>query len=432
MRGSKFVKKIQSYRENSEFKKITSAVIHLSGEKLVKIFLGLLVQTQVARYLGPSHLGQINYVLEFSILFSLIVSFGLDEYYAKEFSIKAERCSDLIGEALGARILLAIIASFLMMICAWLLKADEPIIFFLIGASSLIIFSRIFEIFEFFFQSQLNVKTLIIARQTGYITTTFLKILSIILSWSWITFVFFNIWEYVSIRWMLFRSFLTSAKNKKLSFNKFAFLNTLSFGWPYFISSIFFFLEIRAGLFFVDRDLSPKDLGYLALTLNLIAIADFFIQIIYSSTISSIVSSRNLSIQAYRKRFISLIVLITLMCFILFVGSLFLGNIFIKILFGSEYLPVVDLLPWAVVFIYFNALKFIKYRWFVIEGHILNWMIVHSFAFVLFMGLINLYLKEHGIKMVFISVILGYLISLIFSLGNSKHREYYKFLINGS
>lgn len=421
---------IDKIRSNPDIQKIISVIAHLSGEKILKVFLGLYVQIHVARYLGPSLLGQINYILEFTLLFTFIVSFGLDEFHSKEFAIVSEDLSHKISDAIGVRLILALIASGILILSAWIIKGEDPVIFFLICVSSLIVFSRAFEILEIFFQAQLKVRPVIISRQTGYLTTTAFKLLGVFFSWNWITFVLINIWEFLCIRLMLFREFRKSFKAIQISFSKKIFFSTLSFGVPYFIVSIFFFLEFKMlGLYFSDKYLSVKEVGYLSVVLNLVAIADFFIQIVLVSTLPSIVNVKS-NLDAYRRRFVFLSLTVLVLLTLLYLVSIPLSKVLIEILFGQEFHPAASLLPWGFLFLIIHTWKTIKYRWFVMENQILSWLFIHFFSFLISVILMESTIRARGLKMVFISVIMGYLISALISFFSKEHKRFYRFIFS--
>jgi O-antigen/teichoic acid export membrane protein len=428
MLSSKIKFYLQSFSNRPQALKLFSTLLQLSGEKIIRLFLGLLVQTQVARYLGPEKLGQVNYIIEFSLLFTLIVSFGLDEYYIKYFTITKTKVGDVLSVTLGNRLILALFAYLGLVISAYIIKGYDILIFSLISIFSLVIFSKAFEVLDFRYQATMNMVPVVRARQIGYFSTSVFKIFAVIFSFTWVAFVFISMWEFISARFLIYRNFVTTEKIPKITFSWQSLYKELKFGYPFFLISIFFFLEFKMGIFMSSKILGVRSLGYLAVVINLLSIADFFSQILLNSTIPAIINVHS-SPRLLQRRLRYLLLAIFSFCSFLLLGTVFLGEWFIGLLFGAEYKEVSNILPWGILFLAVNAFNHLRFRWFIIEEEVSRWMVFHAFGFIIAFLLQLSLLERFGAKFVFVSVVLGHFISFIFSLLNKKHREFLILLI---
>ncbi len=59
-------------------------ILWLSLDKVFKLVVGLIVGMWVARYLGPSQWGELNYVLAFVTITATVAKLGMDGFLVKE------------------------------------------------------------------------------------------------------------------------------------------------------------------------------------------------------------------------------------------------------------------------------------------------------------------------------------------------------------
>ena len=67
------------------------------GEKISRMVVALFVGVWVARYLGPSQFGILNYVLAFNAMFSVLPRLGLDSIVVRELVSGNKDKVELLG-----------------------------------------------------------------------------------------------------------------------------------------------------------------------------------------------------------------------------------------------------------------------------------------------------------------------------------------------
>ena len=92
--------------------------------KIVNMAGALLVGILVARYLGPSQYGLMNYVISYVALFTVISNFGLDDIEIRELSRTPERKEYILGTCFRLRMIFATIAFLLIILSLFLFEAD--------------------------------------------------------------------------------------------------------------------------------------------------------------------------------------------------------------------------------------------------------------------------------------------------------------------
>jgi len=93
--------------------------------KIVNLIGGLLVGIIVARYLGPSQYGLMNYVISYVFLFQTFALFGLDAIEIREESRNQQPKEVIIGTAFGLKLIFGIAFILIAILTSWLMEADS-------------------------------------------------------------------------------------------------------------------------------------------------------------------------------------------------------------------------------------------------------------------------------------------------------------------
>lgn len=148
------------------------AILGKVANMLGALFVGILV----ARYLGPSDYGLMNYVISYVSIFLIISSFGLDDIEIREFSRNPKEYQTIISTAFCIRFCFALVAYILIGISLLIYKTDlftSTII--LIYAVT--VFSNCFNVIRNYFTSILQNEYIVKSELFRIIIGAFLKII---------------------------------------------------------------------------------------------------------------------------------------------------------------------------------------------------------------------------------------------------------------
>src|SRR5215203_3858568 len=73
-------------------------------EKMLTLFVGMLVSIYVARYLQPEQFGLLNYAISFVGIFSAVSALGLDQIIVRELAKSPLRNNELLGTGFVLRL----------------------------------------------------------------------------------------------------------------------------------------------------------------------------------------------------------------------------------------------------------------------------------------------------------------------------------------
>lgn len=159
-------------------------------ERIFQMAISLIVGMLVARYLGPTNYGIINYVAAFISFAIPVCSLGFEGLLVKKY---IDRPND-VGRIIGTTIILEFLASiactvFICLIVGFSNASDELKILIAFLESVRLLFKST-EPIEFWFQSQLKSKVTSIIRMLGYVIMSAYRIILLIMGKSVVWFAF--------------------------------------------------------------------------------------------------------------------------------------------------------------------------------------------------------------------------------------------------
>jgi PST family polysaccharide transporter len=311
-------------------------IFWLSFDKVFKLLIGLFVGIWVARYLGPSQLGELNYVLAIITILVTVVNLGMDGFLIKEIIEHPTQKNEYLGTSFVMRLLLIPIVLAAVVLYFYQIGLSSNY-FLLLGFLSLYVIITPFDLIDLDFQSRLQSKKTVVAKNIAYILGAMTKIYLITNNKPLIWFA-----ASMGIETILSYIFLTifyQANNNIFhwTFNKSLIKDLLKIGWPFILSNLAVILYMRIDQVMIGYIIGEKELGLFS---SVVKISDIFIFIpmaVASSYLPSLIAAR----KAGEKQFLESIQFFTnwMMRISLLIAlsiSIF-SSLIIQVLYGSEY-----------------------------------------------------------------------------------------------
>lgn len=150
------IKSIGSTKKN-----ILSNVGWATLGRIVRVLTETLVSIFVARYLGPSDYGLMNYVVSFVAIFTTISVFGLDNIEIREIAKPENDKNEILGTAFRLRLIFAFIAFVSIIVALFFSGADYYTSILIIIYSTSVILST-FNLIRNYFTAIVNNKYIVI------------------------------------------------------------------------------------------------------------------------------------------------------------------------------------------------------------------------------------------------------------------------------
>jgi O-antigen/teichoic acid export membrane protein len=319
--------------KNKLFKNIS----WLFFDKIIRIFGGLVVGIWVARYLGPNDFGILNYALAYTALFMLFVKLGLDQIVVREIVKKPKLTNYMMGTAFGLKLVGSLIAIFSVYLSLYFVETDSvtKLVILIISAGFIL---QSIDVIDFFYQSKVLSKYVVIARNSAFILSSLLKVYFIVYEYSVVYFAISNIVDLAFSG--LFLAIIykkTGHSIRKWRFSTKKAIDLLKFSWPLALSIFLISIHMKIDQVMIGNMLDTEQVGIYSVAVRLAEFWIFIPGILVSTLIPYFVNLRETNNKLYHYRLLQLYSLMFWMGVFVGVVTIFFGEDIIRLLFGEAY-----------------------------------------------------------------------------------------------
>lgn len=403
---------------------------HFFSDKFLRIGIGFVLHTWMARSLGPEAMGVYTYITDFVLVFLPIVLFGLEDVITKDI-VRKEDVGRTIGTAFAFRLAWATFIWVIVAISVFLLKKESSIISLGTALFGTILIIASLDSFVSVFHANMMIRQLVRARQTAYIIASVMKAAGLLSGLG----IFFFLTNYY-IQLFLERVFVLIQFFKlpkiKLSFDKIYLQKILLQAFPIALTSFFLRAESRLGTFFLSRYWDYSSVGKYGVGRSLLDLWEFLPMAICLSVFPIIIKAKDHSVSVYNDK------LVKLYCGLFYLGLLFSVSVFIiapylvKLLYGESFSETVIVLRTGAFYTILTFLNYARVKWYVLEGDSRKWFYIACVNLAFSLILNYLLIRKFGIATPFIAGISSHLLAnLICAIIFPKIREDLKNIYEG-
>jgi O-antigen/teichoic acid export membrane protein len=328
----------------------------MSFDKLIRIGGALLVNTVVARYLGPARFGIFSYAYAIYALFNILSSLGLDLLVVRDVSLEP----DSEDETLGTSFLLKVGASLLTtaagILCGVLLKPGEPETIEIIALLSIASVFQGFDVVGFFFQAKLLSRLTILPSIIVFITASAARALAVLFHSTLIVFAWIAALEIVGTQLCLGAAYLWHRKRlPKWKFSLQRARNLLKASWPLMLSAFLIIIYMRCDQIILGAYSTPTVVGNYSAAVKLVELWYSVPLIICGSVMPQLLRIKAKDQIAYDVRLQRLYDILVLASFVVAICAMLFGKTVIAIVFGNQFTPAYPILcvyVWTGVFVF--------------------------------------------------------------------------------
>lgn len=319
---------------DTEDAEIFKNTIWLFSERIIRLIVGFSIGVWVTRYLGPDRYGILSFATSFAVLFASIASLGVDNIFVRDLVRKRFPSNELLGTALGIKLFGASLSFTIVLITIFFTEIETEIRLFilLIAGSS---FFNSANLIDFFFQSRVKSKFIVVANTATLLLSSAIKIYLITQGYDLVYFVFVLLVE--SILKAIFYAFAFkkfSDISGKWIFNpKIAKLQLLEC-WPLVMSGLAISVGLRIDQVMLKSFVSDSELGFYAVGVRLAELFAFVPLIVSQSLFPKIIKTNFDTERSKLKK------MIAGLYYPLILGCLFtyfVAEILVDILYGAAF-----------------------------------------------------------------------------------------------
>lgn len=342
-------------------KKIFYNMGWLIADKIIRMGIGVFVGIWVARYLGPSQYGILNYALAIVSLMSITMSLGLDSLVTRMLIQKEYPKNIALGTAFFLRLISSILMVMITFAIGYFIKLDNKIYFWIILILSTGTIIQSFDVIDFWFQSQVKSKYIAWARNIACIFSAVLRVACILLECSVTYFAIIVVIELL-IGTLIYIGIYQYSEENILSWRF-----SINCAKSYFKESIFLLLNgIIVILIFKTDQIMLKILvddaavGIYAVASHITEIFYFVPMIISASCLPKLLSIKQNSYAQYEMKYQQLFSCVTAVALVIALLITTIAPYGVNILYGYAYedsVYVLYLYVWTAIFVFSGHLR---------------------------------------------------------------------------
>ena len=364
--------------------KIIRNVGWLAIEKVVTIILNLSIGIYVIRYLGADNFGKLSYCLSLVGMFGAIAKLGLDSIVVRTLVQEEESAPEILGTAFVLKLISSLITIILIACVVLTLNKDPQINWYAIVIALGLVF-RSTEVVDFWFQSKVLSKSIVVVRSIKLIISSAAKLVFIFLGLPLGAFVWLllidEIVQAVGIVWIYLKHTQLERQLEKTNSsvtskpspirwkpNYARATKLLKDSWPLILSGVMVTIYMKIDQVMLGNMASNEAVGNYAAAVRFSEIWYFFPTAICASVFPSIIRAKQKSKQSYYNRLQQLYDLMAWMSLAIAFTMTLTSDTLINILLGTEYTEAGTILAWHIWAGPFVFLGVARSQWLIVEN----------------------------------------------------------------
>lgn len=396
--------------------KIVSNIGWLTFEKFFRLGLGLVVGVAVARYLGPSQYGILQYATSLMSFMGAFVYLGLSGLVIRDLVKEPEKQGLLLGTTFGMKFLGSIAGYIAILAIAFTAHADsiELRVLAIIG---LTLFLKPFQVIDFWFQSKTMSKYSVGARSLSFFILVITKLLLVYFAADLVTFAVAVTLELVLAVIFLLRAFFKQGQSiKGWSFTFQKAKSLLSQSWIIIISGFLATVYLKIDQLMLRWLIGTEEVGIYSVAVTFSEVWYFIPNIVCVSIYPTLIKQKQNAPKAYQQNLQR--TLDTLFGIALIVASAMtlVGPFAINLLYGEPYQKaglILTIHIWAGLFIFMRALFS---KWVFIEDLLIFSLATHGLGAIINLVANYLLIPDFGGQGAAIATLASYAVSSYFAL----------------
>jgi polysaccharide transporter, PST family len=329
-------------RERVEQSAILQRIIHNTGwlfiDKALRMGVGFFVAVWVTRYLGPEKYGVMSYAAAFVGLFTAIANLGLYGIVIRNIVRAPEATDEILGTAFALKIAGGITSLLLAVCINCLMRPQDTFLHYAVAVTALGLVFQSFDVFDFWFQSQLLSKRTVFANVPGFILITIAKIILVIAKAPLVAFIWAGAVEILlgSIGLLVAYQMITKQAGR-LKFSRHWAKSLLKDCWPLIFGGLMLMIYNRIDQVMIGQMLGTRSVGLYSVAVKLAEFWYVFPTLILNSVLPSLVEAKKSSEEFYYRRLQKVFDIMAVISFAFVLPLFFFSNPIISGLYGSQY-----------------------------------------------------------------------------------------------
>ena len=335
------------------------SALWLSGDRLLRMGVGLVVTAGMARQLGPAAYGLFGYALALCDLASPLARLGLDTVVVRDVTREPARAGEILGTAALLRLGGGLLAAALAIAAVLLLRPAEPVTLAVVALAALALPVQMADVVDFWFQSRVDARRVFLARNLAFGLASLLRLALILAAASVVAYAGAWLLE-TALAALLLALFFRRTPGAPAAWTatRRAAAALLATSWPLILSGVGVLLYLRVDQVMLGQLLDDRALGHFTAAVRLSEVWYFIPGALVTSVLPSLVALRQTDPARYQDRLRQLFALMTVAARAIAAPVSLAAGPLVTLLFGEAFRPAAAILVvhvWSCVFVFWGV-----------------------------------------------------------------------------
>ncbi len=421
------IKKIKSLKSNNEFMKYFNNTSYLLFDKIFKMIISFFVVIYLTRYLGPERFGLLSYAQSFVSIFIAFASLGLSQIIVRDIVNDQNNIDNVLGTTFFMMFASSIISMGVIFILSFFIYKESQTRLLVNIVATTVAFQVFYILIESFFQARVLSKYIVFASNTGFLVSSFIKILLVYFSMPLMYFAYALVFD--SLFLALSCLFIYNYKGGNIlgwKIEKVLLKKYIKISIPMLMVSITAFIYTRTDQIMIKHMLGDDANGNYAAAIRVSELFYFIPSIIVASIYPKLVELKLQNQDSYLKLLEKLYRLVLWISIPIALTMTFCSSLIITILYGEKFISaphILSILSWCIIFSSIDAV-FVKILY--VEKFESRYLYKNVFGVLINIVLNYILINTYGaVGAAMATLITLMCVSYVFDLLDPELRRYY-------
>lgn len=342
----------------------------LSGDKVLRMGVGLIVSVWVARYLGPEQFGLMTYAMAIVALFVAVAGLGLNNIVVRDLVNEPGNANSTLGTTFFLQLIGGLLAYVLAIIAINLSRPDDGLAKLIVVVLGFALVFKSTDVVKYWFESQVQSKYVVWIGNSIFLVLAAVKIGLILMHASLMAFIWVAFVEGLMIAVGLIGLYVWHVGNLwAWRFDVLRANRLLKESWPLLLSGLAIMVYMRIDQIMLGHMLGDDAVGIYSAAVRISEAWYFIPMAIVASVFPSIIAAKKQSETLYHERLQKLYDLMVILALVVAVPMTFFSGGMITLLFGAAYSQagiVLAIYVWAGVFVFLGVASS---KWLLLGGY---------------------------------------------------------------
>ena len=350
------IQQLSLLKNRTGLRKIVANISWLFADRILRMGFGLVVGVWVARYLGVRQFGILNYATAFVSIFNPLATLGLDAVVVRRLVANPSQQQSILGTSLGMRFIAGWLTWGIAILGVYLLRPNDSTMIItvtILGSASMFLS---LDTIDLWFQSQVQSKYSVLAKNSAFILTTALRVVLIIAHAPLVAFVLAILMEAVVSAVGLLIVYKNQGHLIRLwQWSRSLAQDLLRESFPLILSGLTIMIYMRIDQIMLGQMIGDKAVGIYSAATRISEVWYFIPMTVSSSVMPSIFKAKEIGEELYYQRIGQLNRGLTWLAIAVAIVMTFGSRPLIVMLFGDNYLESGSILAvhiWASIFVF--------------------------------------------------------------------------------